>query len=536
MTTTVDVRELARRSNDAPAQSLAPRRHIWSRYVLPGTLILGFVALFAWTARDTVLPRKPVRVVPVFVSLADVQTAGTPLFKAAGWIEPRPTPIRVAALAPGVVEELLVVEDQEVSQGDPIARLIDEDAVLDVRQQSAMLQLRQAELREAEAELTAATTNLNIPAHLEAALAEVEAQLAAITAELSNLPNQTRGAEARLRLAEISLESKEAAASIPAIVIDEARADRDAAQAEVDELVQRLPVLEQQQSALTRQRDALATRLELKTDEHEAVAIAESRVAAAQARVSEAEVALATAELRLKRMTITAPVDGRILNLIASPGMQFMPISLGDESGGEGGAVVTMYQPDQLQVRVDVRFEDLPRVVREQPVLVESPALSAPLTGRVLFLTGFANDQKNTLEVKVSLDAPPEVLKPDMLVDVTFLAPQIEDVGDEASSEEYRMFLPRELVEMEGDAAFVWVANLVEQTAQRTAVTLGDIQTPELVEVVEGVTAASRIISAGRDDLEDGDRIRVEGEDTHVGADLHPDLDSGSTSPAQQEM
>jgi hypothetical protein len=107
---------------------------------------------------------------------------------------------------------------------------------------------------------------------------------------------------------------------------------------------------------------------------------------------------------------------------------------------------------------------------------------------------------------------------------------------DEASSEEYRMFLPRELVEMEGDAAFVWVANLAEQTAHRTPVTLGDIQTPELVEVVDGITAASRIISTGGEGLEDGDRIQIEGEDSQVGADVNPDRDRGSNTPAQPDM
>ena len=63
-------------------------------------------------------------------SQSAVQQEGTPLFQAAGWIEPRPTPVRVAALAPGVVERLLVVEDQPVKAGEPVAELIKEDAQL----------------------------------------------------------------------------------------------------------------------------------------------------------------------------------------------------------------------------------------------------------------------------------------------------------------------------------------------------------------------------------------------------------------------
>ena len=37
--------------------------------------------------------------------------------KAAGWIEPRPTPVGVAALALGVIQELLVVEGQGTVSG-----------------------------------------------------------------------------------------------------------------------------------------------------------------------------------------------------------------------------------------------------------------------------------------------------------------------------------------------------------------------------------------------------------------------------------
>ena len=134
MSAPVNLKDLAVRRDAGGGSSLAPRRHIVSRYILPGALVTGFLALTIWSARDIWLPRKLVTVVPVHVSLSEVQTAGTPLFKAAGWIEPRPTPVRVAALATGVVDQLLVVEDQFVKQGEPIARLVARDAELALQQ------------------------------------------------------------------------------------------------------------------------------------------------------------------------------------------------------------------------------------------------------------------------------------------------------------------------------------------------------------------------------------------------------------------
>ena len=104
----------------SPTKSIAgrPRPRRWlSRYVLPLTILLGFLALLGATAGHQLWPQQSVTVVPVIVKRSDVQQAGTALFQAAGWIEPRPTAISVAALAPGVIEELLVVEGQQVKIG-----------------------------------------------------------------------------------------------------------------------------------------------------------------------------------------------------------------------------------------------------------------------------------------------------------------------------------------------------------------------------------------------------------------------------------
>jgi len=512
----VDLKELAISRDERPVGDVAPRRRIVSRYVLPGALIAGFTAVLAWATRDAYLPRQPVTVVPVYVSLAAVQTEGTPLFTAAGWVEPRPTPIRAAALAPGVVRELLVVEDQLLEAGDPVAYLVDDDARLALRQAQAVQRLRAAEVEEAQAALEAARTSFDIPAHLELPVAEAEAALAAVETELTNLPRQLDRAQARRRVAEIDLQTKQQAReALSGIVIEQAQSEFDAAQAEVAELQQRGPVLQQQQDALRRKRDAAAKLLELKTNEIQALATAQARVDSAAARLCEADVSVDEAELLLERMTIPAPVSGRVLNLVAQPGSH-VGIGQSQMDHRDANTVVTMYVPDRLQVRVDVRFEDLPRVGGKQPVLVESPALSEPLHGEVLFLTGFANIQKNTLEVKVSLENPPAVVKPDMLVDVTFLAPESEEPED-ASSEEYRLYLPRSVVHTGESGSFVWLADVAAGVARRQPVELGQVQTPTLVEIAGNLTAASRVIASGHDRLKDGDRIEITGEDAMTG-------------------
>src|SRR6185312_9601804 len=110
-------------------------------------------------------------------SESSTQHEGTPLFQAAGWIEPRPTPIRVAALAPGVVEKLLVVQDQHLKAGEPVAKLVDQDARLARDHAEADMQINEAELSSVQADVQAAHTKFDKPVHLQAALGEAEAAL-----------------------------------------------------------------------------------------------------------------------------------------------------------------------------------------------------------------------------------------------------------------------------------------------------------------------------------------------------------------------
>ena len=204
----VDLRQLAVDRNPPARKAARDWRRVTARYVLPSLLILGFAALVGWSARNVLFPPRSVSVVPVLATTAAVEPAGTTLFQAAGWIEPRPTPIRVAALAPGVVESLLVVEDQYVSVGEPIAELIKRDAELEIARAEANLSLRKAELDEAEAAHQAAKIRFEQPVHLKAAVSEAQSLLAKTETELQNLPFQIRRAEADLKALRQEYESK----------------------------------------------------------------------------------------------------------------------------------------------------------------------------------------------------------------------------------------------------------------------------------------------------------------------------------------
>jgi HlyD family secretion protein len=485
MNPNVDLRQLAVRRDAAELQPATRSRHLLLRYLLPGGVLLGFLGVLAWAARDSLLPSRPVTVVPVIATRVEVQPAGTPLFQAAGWVEPRPTPVLVTALVEGVIEQLRVVEGQEVKAGDIVATLIDADARLALEAALADLQLREN---------------------------EADALLARADVDKKYLPYQLQSAEAMRRLARIDLDNKKNSSSVPLITIHKAESELATLTAKVEELTARKQQLEREVVSLRRLREAFRKEAADAADSFNDLTEAEANMRAALSRIRQAQVAVDMARLRLERMTVKAPCSGRVLALLARPGMKLM--GLAPHAMHEASTVVSLYDPLQLQIRADVRFEDLPRVVPGQPVRIETPAVAGGLDGEVLFPTSQADIQKNTLQVKVAVKSPPPVLKPDMLVQVTFLAPA--RTAPAAPSEQLRLFLPRQVVETAEAGAFVWLADQAARTARRRPIKLG-LTAGDLVEVVEGLTAADKAIVGGREGLTDGARITVLGEDATLG-------------------
>lgn len=515
MTTELDLSQLAiDRDTQRPLAGTHRRRWL-SRYAVPGSVLLGFLALLAWAVRDRLLPSTPVTVIPVMVTRAAAHAVGTPLFHAAGWVEPRPTPVLTPALTDGIVAELLVVEGQEVESGQPVARLIDTDAHLALEQAQADLDLRTAELESAQAELRAARLRREQPVHLEAHVAEAHSLLAKTETERAGMPFLIQAAEARLEYTRQSLSGKQAAE--PAIsrrVLLEAQSDFDRAQAELQELQARKLGLERESDALRQRHGALARQLELLIDETRHEADAQAQVHAAEARRRQAELSVQAAQLRLQRMVVTAPVSGRVLSLVARPGSRVTGPDRNEEHSGS--TVVTLYDPHRLQVRADVRLEDVPLIQPGQAVQIETASVREPIRGEVLLATSQASVQKNTLEVKVALVAPPPEVRPEMLVKATFLAVDKEGEPSRDFQPAERLLVPRQLVEAAANGPTVWVAD-PSGRADRRPVQLGKAVTAELVEVVAGLSATDRLIAEGRQGLISGQRITIAGDDPGIG-------------------
>ena len=515
MSAPVDLRELAIERRPRPAARRGRPRPWLTRYLIPIVILAGFCAVLGWTLRDELLPGTPVTVLPVITARGQVEESSTPLFPAAGWVEPRPHPIMVTSMLEGIIERITVLEGDTVTAGQPVAYLVQQDAEIAVRQAEAELQLRLAEYTSAEAQLESAKTYFEEPIQRQAELAEAESNLAKVQTELRRMPALQRGAEARAKQAGNEFESRSKSKETNGrLSIERAQAEYQVSQAAVDELREQAQSLELERTALARRRDVLKRIIDLKIDEKRALREAEANVKAGAAKRQQAQVSLESARLRLKRTVITAPITGKVLSLIARPGSKLM--GLERAAMLDASTVLTMYDPKQLQIRVDVRLEELSRVSVGQPVRIETPAVTGALVGRVIATTSIADIQKNTLQVKVAVEDPPAILRPDMLVQVNFLAPQ-RPKSTKPTESPLQILIPRAIVESVGDKSSVWIVDAAAGTAAHRLITIGNATAGELVEVKSGLNVGDRLIIEGRNLLRDGARIQIEGEDQSLG-------------------
>lgn len=526
MTSTVNLQELV-----VERATPSRRRRIpWiSRYLLPGLIGGGFVAVAAWSMRDSLQTAIPVTVVPVLVTTSQKIAGDTPLFRAAGWIEPRPTPTYVTALGEGVIERLLVVEGQEVKIGQPVALLVKRDSEIAVQQAQADLALKQANLGSVMAQLNAAKTYWKEPIERQAALSEAEATLAKVKTELSRLPALIASAQAKLEQFRKEVESKsKSGEAIAKISLERSKSEVAVALSLIEELQSQQTALKNEVTALSRRRDILHRQLELKVEEERELKDAEALYSAGEAQVRQAEAALSAARLKLERMTVVAPIDGKVLALIAKPGSRLMGIDRAALT--DASTVISMYDPHQLQVRADVRLENVPKVQLGQTVRIETPAAEKPLTGRVLAMTSLTDIQKNTLQVKIELENPPAVLKPDMLVEATFLSMPMAS-AESAPTQGLRLMIPLVLVDGSTTPPQVWVADLSSRIARRKTIQLGNPLPDDMIEVVQGLTVGDRLIATGREFLKPDSRISVTGETTASSHSMNSNHDHPPNSP-----
>ena len=396
-----------------------------SVWLLPLTIFLGFGLLFGLLYRDRLLPARAVDVVPavgIEEKIGDPARASSPpgqlLFQASGWVEPDPLPIKATALTDGIVHKVHVLEGELVKKGDLLATLIEIDTRLE---RDAM----KAALDDTKAAFTAHCTGTQIAL---ARLDSEKAMLAAAEADAAEAGNRMQRYEKIIKGAITEDERL-------AVAFDHTRAlaEVEAAKGRIAEIAH-----------------------ELNKISYEALAI--------QSQIKGAEIALEKAELAHSRTRITAPSDGRILSLKASPGQKKM-VGMDDL---DSATIAILYDPAHLQVRVDVPLADAAGLSVGQRAKIRSNLLSDTVfEGEVTRIEGAADLQRNTLQAKVRIENPSEKLRPEMLCRVEFLETRKTTTNPVNESMGIAVYVPQSALSQDT----VWICDPDSQRAEKRAVT-----------------------------------------------------------------
>ncbi len=502
--------DLSGLSRDRPLAAVPLPSIRWrTRVALPATVVVltGVIVLVA--AWDVIVPAVDVETVPVIYK-NDVQAtaAGEVIVQAPGWVEADPFPIAVSALTDGVVSEVRVLEGQRVEADQIVARLVDAEARIALQRAEADLSRQRAAVVVARATLEEARQNWDHPIELTRRVQAAEAMLAHKQAELARWPSELRREMARSTYLEAEytrLKPLHERGQANDIELVNAEQTHLAQQAEVDRVRLTEDVLDAQVRMLEADVRAARETLELRIEDRTRLAEAEAVVQQAEAAAMTAQAERDSAALTFERMTVRSPAHGVVMVRLVEPGSKLM-LSMDNPRSAQ---VVRLYDPQRLQVRVDVPLADAARIGVGQPAEVIVDVLpDRTFKGIVTRIVHEADVQKNTLQVKVAIKDPVSDIKPEMLARARFLG----GVQDAAVMADGRgvVFVPRAgVVERDGQT-FVWLADQVAAVARFRAITIErGVVLEDAVGVSAGLQTGDLVIIGGADQLVDGQRIRI---------------------------
>ena len=146
-------------------------------------------------------------------------------------------------------------------------------------------------------------------------------------------------------------------------------------------------------------------------------------VASAEAQVSQLEGTRAMAQVWIEWTVIRSPIDGVVLEKLSHPGELVTPQTFGGTgTHGPSSALLSLADPNDLQVEVDISEADLPKVAMNQRCRISPEAWPEKVyTGSVTEIAPEASRQKGTLQVKVKIEKPDRFLTPELSAKVEFL-------------------------------------------------------------------------------------------------------------------
>jgi len=209
------------------------------------------------------------------------------------------------------------------------------------------------------------------------------------------------------------------------------------------------------------------------------------KLEASGSMVAQSQAATQTAKVVRDYVTILAPSAGYVVKRLVAPGVLVQP----------GMAILKMTQIDRVRLQANVGEKDLASIRVGSPVKVATTtAGGAPIVARVTAVFPFVDQGGRTAVVEAVVDNAGRRLLPGQFVSMEFTT------GERGSA----LHVPREAVSRLGGKATVWV--IKDGRAEPLPVTTG-LDSPERVEITQGLVGGERVVSRGHEGLYAGARV-----------------------------
>ncbi len=223
----------------------------------------------------------------------------------------------------------------------------------------------------------------------------------------------------------------------------------------------------------------------------------------AQGQLASAQGKYLGAEAQLSYTEIHSPINGVVTD---------RPLFAG-ETAAAGAPVITVMDTTALLAKLHISQMQAQQLSLSAPATIAIPGVAAPVPAKVSLISPALDPGSTTVEVWLRLENPKGLFKAGTSVHTIM-------TGRRAN---HALLVPAEAVQtaQDGSSKFVMVMG-ADGIAHKRAVTLG-IQTPESVQVLDGVSASDMVITTGAYALDDGTKVK-----TGTAAEAKPDAGKGA--------
>jgi HlyD family secretion protein len=230
----------------------------------------------------------------------------------------------------------------------------------------------------------------------------------------------------------------------------------------------------------------------------------QEEIARARGALAQAQGQLDYAKSQLDATVIRAPVTGTILDRTAEKGELITAQFASAAAGGPQGSVVSLADLNDIQVELDIAQSDFARLGPKQKGIVTVDAYAdRKYNGEIAQISPEANRQKATVQVKVQVLNPDEYLRPEMNATVKFLADEKKSSGTQPAG----AFVPATALRDHDGRKVVFLA--FDGKARMREVHVLSQRSDGFL--VDGLVGGESVISAGPQDLKNGDTIKIKG-------------------------